>query len=307
MVYSFFSEFDFQCVRNNDATSKLLKTLLTTTPSTSHISDFRQQRRSDSRADKPDTFIGFDLQDLGDTPTTLSPRKRRQQAYSQLIHGLLKRTRERLHSIRDIVKDENQLQLKLNRKNNETSSENDQQQIALLEFSDPEANVEYEFALNNENGAEMNVTLFRKYFSSFLSRIGLSRNEHSNEKSEKQINRLKSPTPTVSIPEVTLSFLHRYFLKPLAGIWQATVKKYYNFHLNASDDMKIYNDDSNNGSENAQNRFSFNSFDSGIENDEIDFDVDDNTKNGQFFHLFSVIFMHLFIVLFGFSRFRLPI
>lgn len=40
---------------------------------TTHISDFRQQPRSDSRADKPDTFPGFDAAGESKSPVVASP------------------------------------------------------------------------------------------------------------------------------------------------------------------------------------------------------------------------------------------
>lgn len=58
------------------------------------MSDFRGQPRTDSRADKPDSFYGFDFIE---EPTTLRT-KTRGEIYTQLIGGILSTVRERITS-----------------------------------------------------------------------------------------------------------------------------------------------------------------------------------------------------------------
>lgn len=218
-----------QFIRSSEPTSKFLRTLLTTTPSPSHISDFRKQRRSDSRADKPDTFPGFDLQDEPEQ-TTLSPRKRRRQAYSQLIRGLLEKTRDRLHAIGDAIKDEKQLKLMLKSKRlNSTrpsdASPADRDRIALFEFTDPNENAEYAFTIGEfideagiagNNRPNATPTLFERYVKRFRAAVGLP---------------AAAPVEAMSASERQVaqsSFIATYLLNPLINIWYKTLE---NFNL----------------------------------------------------------------------------
>lgn len=223
-----------QFVQSGESTSKFLRTLLTTTPSASHISDFRQQRRTDSRADKPDTFPGFDLEEI-----TLSPRKRRRQAYSQLIRGLLEKTRERLETIRDVVKEEKQLRFQLDSDDDESGEMRDvDEAVSIFEFTDPDANddesVRFTFA-NDANDDASHVSSIssaytpsvpQKYFSSLLDAIGF--------------NRIVVPSPSIA-PSAQAknengqsdgdSILATYLFNPVLDIWRLARKK-FNFNLN---------------------------------------------------------------------------
>lgn len=66
------------------------KTLLTTTATPTHISDFRNLPRSDSRAIKPDIFPGFDFLD---EPTTMRP-KTPLDFYGKVIGGIVNQGRQ---------------------------------------------------------------------------------------------------------------------------------------------------------------------------------------------------------------------
>lgn len=68
-----------------------LKTLLTTTSTPTHISDFRNRPRSDSRADKPDDFPGFDF--IDEPTTTFRPRTPT-DFYTRVIGGIVSQGRQ---------------------------------------------------------------------------------------------------------------------------------------------------------------------------------------------------------------------
>lgn len=221
-------------MQSGESTNKFLRTLLTTTPSASHISDFRQQRRSDSRADKPDTFPGFDSEHI-----TLSPRKRRHQAYSQLIRGFLEKTRERLETIRDVVREEKQLRFRLRTDEPENESEklySVDDEVSIFEFTNPDGNDD---EIANDDVSHFSPipstytpSVPAKYFSSLLGAIGFSRV-------------VSSPTNTPAITSENQNvqengsgnwaagdgILATYLFNPVLGIWNSAREK-INFNLN---------------------------------------------------------------------------
>lgn len=224
-----------QFVQSGETTNKFLRTLLTTTPSASHISDFRQQRRTDSRADKPDTFPGFDLEDI-----TLSPRKRRRQAYSQLIRGLLEKTRERLETIRDVVKEEKQLRFHLHPDENENESN---AAVSIFEFTNPDANDDksIRFTLSNDaddgvshispNPSAYTSSVPRKYFSSLLAAIGFNRIVPSSTIAPDTVPAKNQNAPTNDGNGIFATYL----FNPVLDIWHLARKK-FNFNLNERND-----------------------------------------------------------------------
>lgn len=218
-----------QFMQSGESTNKFLRTLLTTTPSASHISDFRQQRRSDSRADKSSTFPGYDLEYV-----TLSPRKRRHQAYSQLIRGLLEKTRERLETIRDVVKEEKQLRFHLRTDEHENDAAklySVDDEVSIFEFTNPDGN-------DDENGND-DVSHFspipstytsavpRKYFSSLLSAIGFNRVMSSSANTSDSMTKNQNVQENGSGDGIFATYL----FNPVLGIWDSARKK-FNFNLN---------------------------------------------------------------------------
>lgn len=208
----------FQLIQNAQTTNKLIRALLTTTPSYSHISNFRHQPRTDSRADKPDTFPGFDLTD----EATPSPRKRRRQAYSQLLRMFIEKTRERLETIRDVVKDERGLHFQLIHpdEGDYTDGNRPNSQLRALDFEGSGSSEVIDFRGNGaiqsdivieSNGASQvdnNPNLPQKYFSSLLTAIGFKRiPKKPVNKSAKQMNAENS------------SVLTTYLLNPILNIW----------------------------------------------------------------------------------------
>lgn len=233
-------------MQSGESTNQFLRTLLTTTPSASHISDFRQQRKTDSRADKPDTFPGFDLEDI-----TLSPRKRRRQAYSQLIRGLLEKTRERLETIRDVVKDEKQLrfQLRADESQNEFGKVRDiDDEVSIFEFIDPDAHDggPIQFTLSNENDDASHVTPIsstytssvpQKYFSSLLGAIGFNRVMASQPITADAIAKSSNMPENGSDGNgFGGGIFATYLFNPVLDIWHSARKK-FNFNLNGGGEV----------------------------------------------------------------------
>lgn len=222
-----------QLMQSGESTNRLLRTLLTTTPSASHISDFRQQRRTDSRADKPETFPGFDLED-----NTLSPRKRRRQAYSQLIRGLLEKTRERLETIRDVVNEEKHLRFRLP---DDDESEAADQEVTIFEFTDPDAD---EGPLADENGGDAShvspissaytSSVPRKYFSTLLGAIGFNRVAPTPSMLSAE-TMAKNQIATENSDADGSDIFATYLFKPLLHVWHLARKK-FNFNLNGDND-----------------------------------------------------------------------
>lgn len=197
------------------ATKAILHNLLTTTPSSTHIIDYRKQRRTDSRAEKPDVFPGFDFHEDSTTP---SPRKRRRQAYSQLIRLFIQNTRDRLDTIRDVIKDESELHFHMTKPSSQTR-ENINGQAHFLNGNDDSANRQFidlaftDASMNDEKPA--NIAQFsnedvknssRTYLNSLFAAVGYSR-----------IATTPSPSEINDGNIIT-----RYVLSPIFKLWFKT-------------------------------------------------------------------------------------
>lgn len=219
-----------QLVQSVKSTNGFIKNLLTTTPSSSHISDFRQQKRTDSRADRPDTFPGFDLQL---DSTTASPRKRRRQAYSKLIRLFLENTRDRLETIRDVIKDESELHFRLTRppgEPNENSAVEPNGDIRFLTESDDEQRQFIDFAFADSTRADESAIVAKPeqssrdeaaqtYLNSLFAAVGYSRIT-------------STPNP---IDETTrANVISRYLINPLRSAWNATRERFNLFNENST-------------------------------------------------------------------------
>lgn len=230
-------------------TKAILRNLLTTTPSSSHIIDYRKQRRTDSRADKPDMFPGFDFHEDSTTP---SPRKRRRQAYSQLIRLFIQNTRDRLDTIRDVIKDESELHFYMTKSPGETHT-NDKGQAHFHNGNDDSANRQFidlaftDASMNDEKPANIaqlsneNVeNSSRTYLNSLFAAVGYSR-----------IATTPSPSETAG------NIITRYVLSPIFKLWSQT-REQFNFnsgknvendtHENSATEFLVNfpNDDDNN-------------------------------------------------------------
>lgn len=218
---------------------------MTTTPSSSHISDFRQQKRTDSRADKPDVFPGFDLH--VDSPT-LSPRKRRRQAYSKLIRLFLQNTRDRLETIRDVIKDESELHFRLAppppdqldssvgdstgqmakirfaSENNDDDDDDENRQFIDLAFADATNSHESAKIVTVENESRDMVT--QTYLNSLFAAIGYSRIT-------------TTPSPIERNETLQGNIISRYLINPLLSAWNSTRDRFKLNNANADDDSTL--------------------------------------------------------------------
>lgn len=231
-------------------TKAILHNLLTTTPSSSHIIDYRKQRRTDSRADKPDVFPGFDLHEDSTTP---SPRKRRRQAYSQLIRLFIQNTRDRLDTIRDVIKDESELHFHMTKPSGEMHK-NFNSQAHFLNENDDSANRQFidlvftDASMDDDKTA--NIAQFssknmenssRTYLNSLFAAVGYSR-----------------VTTTPSPSEIDDgNIITRYVLSPIFRLW-FKARERFNFNSGENDEndthdnsatefnVNFSNDDDNN-------------------------------------------------------------
>lgn len=206
----------------SEQSTKFLRTILTTTPSTSHISNFRDQPRSDSRADKPDTFPGFDFDNLDDV--TPSQTHRRRQAYSHLLRSFIQKTRERLETIREVAKQERALARMVGQQgaaddSDSVEAENDE------DADDFVAEVNQPVLVLNDDPAATDPSAPRQYYATLLSSVGLQR---AIPATEGQLDRLQSqPEP---------SFLTTHIFNPLLNVWQRARNNFnLNYYRNGSD------------------------------------------------------------------------
>lgn len=230
-------------------TKVILHNFLTTTPSSSHIIDYRKQRRTDSRADKPDVFPGFDFHEDSTTP---SARKRRRQAYSQLIRLFIQNTRDRLDTIRDVIKDESELHFHMTKPSGEIHkningpahflNENDDsanRQLIDLAFTDASINDEKSANIAQFSNRNME-NASRAYLNSLFAAIGYSRVHTTSTPSEIDDGNI----------------ITRYVLSPIFRLWFKTQKNFklqsgaYNendTHGNSATDFDVNfaNDDDN--------------------------------------------------------------
>lgn len=209
-------------------TKAILHNLLTTTPSSSHIIDYRKQRRTDSRADKPDVFPGFDFHEDSTTP---SPRKRRRQAYSQLIRLFIQNTRDRLDTIRDVIKDESELHFHMTKPSGEIQK-NFNGQAHFLNENDDNANRQFidlaftDASMNDDKTA--NIAQFsnkntenssRTYLNSLFAAVGYSR---------------VATTPSPSEIDDG-NIITRYVLSPIFRLW-FKAREQFNFDSGENDE-----------------------------------------------------------------------
>lgn len=232
----------FQLIQSAQTTNQFLQNLLTTTPSSTHISDYRKQRRTDSRADKPATFPGFDLHE---DPTTPSPRKRRRQAYSQLIRLFIQNTRDRLETIRDVIKDESELHFQLNRPLDDTN-ENNNDQIRFLNEMDDTANRQFidlaftdadtsSGSTNIEKLSDINIeNSSQTYLNSLFAAVGYRR---------------ITTTTSSPIENDGSNIITRYVLSPLFKLWFKTRER---FDYNSQDDENSKNEFADNSDDDIQ-------------------------------------------------------
>lgn len=193
----------------------------------------------------------------------MSPRKRRRQAYSQLIRLFLQNTRDRLETIRDVIKDEGELHFRLvqpemNESNermpvreNGDNDDDSMMQNAKIRFSKNENTNDHDDARNRQfidfafadtasasdetidmdgKGENLSRDHAREYLNSLFAAVGYSRIT-------------ATPPPSSSSPSSDTTqgdIIAKYLINPLQSVWNATLER---FSLN----------NVNNGSVNAIN------------------------------------------------------
>lgn len=193
-------------------------------------------------------FPGFDLLEDSTTP---SPRKRRRQAYSKLIRLFLQNTKDRIQTIRDVIRDEGDLHFRLTRppsgmgKNIGDSMEHNDE----IRFSDDDENrqfIDFAFAdATDPNEPESVVDIMEEgrdkaaqtYLNSLFAAVGYSRITTTTA------NPIESDATTQNG-----NILTRYLINPLLSAWNST-RAQFNLN-NASSDNDDRSDGNNNSNEN---------------------------------------------------------
>ncbi|XP_037039209.1 trigger factor-like [Bradysia coprophila] len=187
--------------------SPFFKTLLTTTETPTHISDFRNLPRSDSRAIKPDIFPGFDFLD---EPTTMRP-KTPLDFYGKVIGGLVNRGRQTYERIvNNLQKFEINRRASLSQKLEYLPVV---QRIVATTESVPES-TEF-FDEKFKSSKEHNWP--KKYFSSILTAVAL--NKLRNASDPEYLSKVVGATAT--------------YINPLLNVWKRATLQ-LNFRRNTT-------------------------------------------------------------------------
>lgn len=225
-----------------------LPAFIGTTEKASHVSDFRGQQRTDSRADKPDSFYGFDFIEV---PTTVRT-KTRTEIYTQLIGGILNNVRERitlaveknsmnLQNLRNYpaVKVDEISVKKLDKKsslNEETrEDEKNNDESITTDFEglslDDEDNVNVsDINIESDNGNNKNVDIL----STFLSSLFLNKNNRMAAGGD--ISYLNSDI------KKKMDAIKDFLLNRLVDVWSLT-SKHFNFNKFANiTETDVYDD-----------------------------------------------------------------
>lgn len=179
-----------------------LKTLLTTTSTPTHISDFRNLPRSDSRAVKPDVFPGFDFVD---EPTTIRPRTPI-DFYSKVIGGIVSHGRQTYERIVN-----NLQQYEINRRANlKRNSDQTWQFIPAEQIDESTDNVADTTMFDDEKPKRTKEQNWpKKYFSSILTAVGLNKLRNASD-----------PEYSSKIIETSATYIN-----PLLNAWRRATMK----------------------------------------------------------------------------------
>lgn len=225
-----------------------LPVFIRTTEKVSHVSDFRGQPRTDSRADKPDSFYGFDFIE---EPTTLRT-KTRGEIYTQLIGGILSTVRERITSA--VEKNSINLQnlseklrnypteigvMKLEQKSSLTEDKRE-----IEKNNDESLTTEFEGLMldeDNENVSDINIESDNgdgnnknvDILSTFLSSLFLNKNNRMAAGGDIDLN---------SDIKKKMDAIKDFLLNRLVDVWSLT-SKHFNFNKFANiTETDVYDD-----------------------------------------------------------------
>lgn len=180
-----------------------LKTLLTTTATPSHISDFRNRPRSDSRANKPDVFPGFDFLE---EPTTVRTRTLA-EVYTKVIGGIVNHGRQTYERIVNNIQ-----KYEINRRANLRQNSDQTLQYIPVERNDAstESVVDATMYVDEKlkpSSKEQNWS--KKYFSSILTAVGLNKLRNASD-------------PEYLSKNIGISAT---YINPLLNLWQTATTK----------------------------------------------------------------------------------
>lgn len=165
--------------------------------------------------------------------TTPSPRKRRRQAYSKLIRLFLQNTKDRLDTIRDVIRDESELHFRLTRPPGEepappSTHPKPTEQSEKIRFSDDENRQFIDFAFADTTNADEMLENIDKienaprdsaaqqtYLNSLFAAVGYRRITTT------------TANPIASDDETTSSsIIGRYLINPLVSAWNSTRERF---------------------------------------------------------------------------------
>lgn len=199
-----------------------LKTLITTSTPSTHISDFRNLPRSDSRADKPDLFPGFDFID---EPTTVRMRTPL-DFYTKLIGGIVGQGRQTYERIVNNIQ-----QYEINRHAN--LKENSAQKLFYVPVqrnAKITENVADTTTFDDEKVKQpKEQNLAKKYFASILTAVGLNKLRNASD-----------PEYSSKILSTSVTYIN-----PLVNLWKTASKK-LNFERDTMVEKREYNKSTDN-------------------------------------------------------------
>ncbi len=173
-----------------------LKTLLTTTETPTHISDFRNLPRSDSRANKPDIFPGFDFLD---ETTTLRPRTPL-DFYTKVIGGIVNQGRQTYERIVNNIQ-----QFEINRRTN--LKRNSDLKLEATTESVAESTVMLD---DGKDKSSKGQNWPKKYFSSIIASVAL--------------NKLRNATDPEYFSKM-IGTSSATYINPLLDVWKRATMK----------------------------------------------------------------------------------
>lgn len=181
--------------------------------------------------------------------TQPSARKRRRQAYSKLIRAFLQKTRDRLETIRDVIKDERELHFQLGKSTDELGEKN----------TDNRKNEKIiVFASSNDDNDDNENQQFANFASTDSEYIGDDAGKSGNKVTQQYLTslfnaigyrRITTVQPNIHNEMVAThdNIVTRYLVNPLLSVWQ-TARERFNFNgmleVNENENTERHNENS---------------------------------------------------------------
>lgn len=182
-----------------------LRTLLTTTTTPTHISDFRNLPRSDSRANKPDIFPGFDFIDEPTTVRIKTPL----DLYTKFIGGIVFQGRQTYEQIVNNIQ-----KYEINRRAKQNSAE----KLTYIPVEEVATTTENVPDATDKAKPSKVQNWTKKYFASILTAVGL--NKLRNASDPEYSSKIFATSAT--------------YINPLLNLWKTATMK-----LNSERDTTI--------------------------------------------------------------------